>query len=401
MRVYADAALPLPSPGGFTASLALFIFAGALLYGLVIAGIVSIAVGVSRKKRGLQTGRGSRKKTILAVVAAVVLMLIAFAGGMAMLIMSFSRSRPRPYRPPYDPGQETDLPGAGQSGGTDAPETEEQQTANGTDHPDESGEGETALIDPAAPGTMDEVLKEKVLALYEPVILARAGGALGDGGAEVPTEGVPEDAPDFEAYPDGGFTFFYLDFDEVPELAISQGGAHAAAVEVYSIHYDRDFWSEGGGYYSEEASSGALEEAFPMEVVYLGNYGSYGGTMYLPMQGRIISHYMGMGAYWLAFFQAQVDPETFAITMSKLIELENTEGMHENPEDASYTINGNPVNKTSYDSMMEAMPLDDYHALDVNEMRLFYTDVTTANLAEVMKSEYDALRERREAGEFD
>ena len=154
-----------------------------------------------------------------------------------------------------------------------------------------------------------------------------------------------------------GFALIYLDGDDVPELLVIEGWAHASGVSVYT--------------YEEGA------------VVSVGVYGQYGAMGYREKEGIIFDDYdTGCSSIYSSVYQIDGSKETLLQSYSERY------GLPEGAEELqyTYTVDGKEASAEQYGKVCEKWSETDYRVIDYGMCRTLTDGDIQSALAEELEN---------------
>ncbi|MDE7063726.1 MAG: hypothetical protein K2O73_10875 [Lachnospiraceae bacterium] len=153
-----------------------------------------------------------------------------------------------------------------------------------------------------------------------------------------------------------GFALIYLDKDEIPELAIIEGWAHASGVNIYT--------------YEEGAA------------VFVGKYGQYGAMGYRQKEGIVFDDYDQGGNTFSQVYQ--IDKCNAALLTSYSVYYQFMET--EDPE-IIYTVDGQEVSQKQYQEVSERWGTAGMRVIDYG----MCIPITEVNIRQSLEDQLEAL----------
>ncbi|MDE7436269.1 MAG: hypothetical protein K2N01_10695 [Lachnospiraceae bacterium] len=153
-----------------------------------------------------------------------------------------------------------------------------------------------------------------------------------------------------------GFALIYLDNDEIPELAIIEGWAHASGVSIYT--YEKG------------------------EAVFVGKYGQYGAMGYRQKEGIVFDDYDQGGNVFSQVYQIDKSNVTLLTSYSVYYQFMETE----EPE-IIYTVDGQEVSQKQYQEVSERWGTAGMKVIDYG----MCIPITEMNIRQSLEDQLEAL----------
>lgn len=163
-------------------------------------------------------------------------------------------------------------------------------------------------------------------------------------------------APEKSQEPDAAcFALIYLDEDEIPELAVIAGWAHASGVNIYTC--------EQG------------------EAVFVGKYGQYGAMGYRPGEGIIFDDYDQGGNLYSRVYQIHRGSAVLLSSYSLHNQFE------EIGESAVYRVDGQKVSREEYQEESERWSTVGMRVIDYG----MCAPITEADMRQSLQEQFETL----------